>query len=98
MVASEQEWSVQLLTRLVEFEVSRRVVELLVLDDVRLGVAQVSEDVVVEVEATFVDTLTLLALAAHADDGLELAQFVHFEFAELQSIRSCRKCTFAVLK
>ena len=61
----------QLSTSLVKFEVSRCRVELFVLDDARLGIAQVSEDGVVEEHASLVHSFFLLALAAHAENWLE---------------------------
>ena len=51
------------------------------LNDVRLGITQVSEDVVIEEESSFVDTCILLALTAHAKDGLELLQLIHDAFS-----------------
>ena len=62
---------------LIEFQVAGSVVELLMLDYMRLGIAQVSKDAIVEEESAIVDALPSLSLAAHAHDRLEFPQLVH---------------------
>ena len=78
MVSAEQEWSVQLVARLVEFEVTRSGVELLVLHHIWLRIAEVAEDVVVEVKTALVDTLLPLTLTAHAENRPEFLKFLHY--------------------
>ena len=77
VVPSEQKRPVHLSTGLVEFQVASSVVELLMLDNMRLGIAQVSKDAIVEEESAIVDALPSLSLAAHAHDRLEFPQLVH---------------------
>lgn len=78
MVTSKHERLMQNLARLVQFQVAHSGVELLVLDHMRLRVAKIAENVVVQVETAFVDAFFALALAAHAQNRLELSQFLHF--------------------
>ncbi len=68
----------QLRTSLVQLQVASGRVELLVLDDVRLCIAKVAEDGVVEEDASLVDSFFLLALAAHAENWLESSKLLHF--------------------
>ena len=77
MISAEQQRLLDLSACLVKFEVARSVVELLVLDDEWLGIAQVTEDVVVEEEAALIHTAFLLALAAHPQDWFKPVQLVH---------------------
>jgi len=44
-----------------------------VLDDIGFGITDVSEQVVVQKETTFVYTFLALSLAAHANDWLEFS-------------------------
>ena len=71
MITTKQEWLRRLPTSLIEFKITCSIVKLLMLDDKRFGIAQVSEDVVVEEKTALVDTLFLLALAAHAQNWFE---------------------------
>ena len=80
MVAAEEQGLARLATRLVKLQVADRGVELLVLDDDRLRIAQISKDLVIEEEASLIDTLLPLALAAHAKHRFESFQFVHSYF------------------
>ena len=50
------------------------------LDDERLGIAQIPEDVVVEVETALINTRLSLTLTAHAKDRSEICKLVHPEF------------------
>ena len=77
MVPTKAQRPGQLVTRLVELQVASSVIKLLVLDDVGLGIAQVSEDVIVEIQATFVHTFLSLALATHTNHGLKFSQSMH---------------------
>lgn len=78
MVATKTERLALLMARLVKLKVASCTIELLVLDDVGLGIAQVSEDVIVEKQTSLVHALLLLPLTAHANHGLKLSQLVHF--------------------
>ena len=71
VVTSEQERPLHLLAGLIELQVASSVIELLMLDDMRLGIAQVPKDAIVEEESTIVDSLSSLSLAAHSEDRLE---------------------------
>ena len=72
MITAESEGLRELVASLVKLEVSCGRVELLVLDDVGLRVADISEQVVVEVEPALIDAFFSLALAAHAKHWPEL--------------------------
>ena len=76
MVTTEQQGFVKLIASLVELKIACSIIELLVLDRVGLGDANISEDVRVKVHGTVMNTLTLLSLTALAQDGAELAQFL----------------------
>lgn len=86
MIPAKCERLRELVACLVKLEVACSRVELLVLDDVRLRVANVPEHVVVEVEPSLVDAFFPLALAAHAKHGPKLPQFLHFAFVGRFSI------------
>jgi hypothetical protein len=77
VVASEEQRLVEALTSIVESLIPILGVELLVLHHVWLGVAHVSEDVVVHVETTFFDATPFLPLGAHGDDWFEFAELFH---------------------
>lgn len=77
VVPTEQKGPLHLMTSLVEFQVASSVVELLMLDYMRLGITQVSKDAIVEEESTVVDSLPSLSLAAHAQNRLEFLQLMH---------------------
>ena len=62
---------------LIEFQVAGSVVELLMLDYMRLGIAQVSKDAIIEEEPAIVDSLSSLSLAAHSQNRLEFPQLMH---------------------
>ena len=47
------------------------------LDDERLGIAQIPEDVVVEVETALINTRLSLTLTAHAKDRSEICKLLH---------------------
>lgn len=77
MVATEKQGLVCLATSLVKLQVPDCGVKLLVLDDYRLCIAKISKDLVIEEEASLVDTLFPLALAAHAKHWIESFEFMH---------------------
>ena len=77
MVATKEQRLRDLPACLIEFEITCGIVELLMLDDERLRVAQISEDIIVEEEAALVHAFFLLALATHAQDRLEPLQLLH---------------------
>ena len=78
MVAAKKQGLVRLATGLVKLQVSDYRVKLLVLDDYRLCITKVSKDLVIEEEASLIDTLLPLALAAHAKHRFESFEFMHF--------------------
>jgi len=87
MISTQEQWFVYFPTRGVKLLVADLGVELLVLDHVGLGIADVSEDLIVHVEAAVVHAGPLLALRAHADNRLEGFEFVHGNFIlELENI------------
>lgn len=65
-------------TCLVKLQVADCRVELLVLDDDRLCITQISKDLVIKEEASLIDTLLPLTLTAHAKHRFESFKFVHF--------------------
>ena len=71
VVSTKQKGPLKFVTSLVEFQVAGSVVELLMLDYMRLGIAQVSKDAIVEEESAVVDSLLSLSLAAHAHNRFE---------------------------
>ena len=78
MVAAEEQGLGGLATCLVKLQVSDCRVKLFVLDDDRLCIAKISKDLVIEEEASLIDTLLPLALAAHAKHRFESFEFMHF--------------------
>ena len=78
MVAAKKQGLVRLATGLVKLQVSDCRVKLFVLDDDRLCVTEISKDLVIEEEASLIDTLFPLALTAHAKHWFESFEFMHF--------------------
>ena len=76
MISAEEQGFIRLATCLVKLQVADCRVELLVLDNGRLRIAQISKDLVVEEEASLINTLFSLALAAHAQHRFESFQFI----------------------
>jgi len=72
VIPTESERLRDLVACLVKLEVACSRVELLMLDNVRLRVANIPKYVVIEVEPSFVDAFFPLALAAHAKHGPKL--------------------------
>ena len=77
MIAAEEERLVHILARLIQLQVPNCRVKLFVLDDERLGIAQIPEDVVVEVETALINTRLSLTLTAHAKDRSEICKLLH---------------------
>ena len=75
MIPAKCERLRELVACLVKLEVACSRVELLVLDDVRLRVANVPEHVVVEEKSTFSHAFSFLTLGAHPDDRSILLYF-----------------------
>ena len=78
MVAAEKQGLFRLATNLVKLQVSECRVKLFVLDDDRLCITEISKDLAIEEEASLIDTLLPLALAAHAKHRFESFEFMHF--------------------
>ena len=78
MVAAEKQGLVRHATSLVKLQVSNCRVKLFVLHDDRLCITKISKDLVIEEEASLIDTLLPLALAAHAKHWFESFEFMHF--------------------
>ena len=73
MISSQNHRSVDFPASLKQLVVAALVVELRILNGVWLVVADVSKEVLIEVETAFVCSKLLLALPAHAKDRPELS-------------------------
>ena len=71
MITTEAQGLAELVASLVKLKVAISAIELLMLDDIGLSIAQVTEQVVIKEEASFIDAISPLALTAHADNWLE---------------------------
>ena len=77
MISSENDWSIDLPASLEQLIVPSLVVELLVGNSVWLVVADVSEEILVEVHASLVDTSLSLPLTAHTKHRPVLSKLIH---------------------
>lgn len=86
MVTTETKRLVQLMACLIKLHVASCAIKLLVLNNVRLSIAEIAEHVIIEKEAALVHTLFPLPLATHANHRLKFPELVHRFFLKWFSI------------
>lgn len=77
VVSTEKQRLVQPLASVVKSLVAILRIKLLMLHHVWLCVTDITEDVIVHVEAALFDSTSFLALTAHGNDWLEFTKFLH---------------------